>query len=319
MTKSDTTQINTCPFLGLSDDTTSHMAFTSPDNICHQCKPFVQIKLEHQNDYCLDVNFSNCPVYVNGAGKRMPVDLIYDGRADQQSAPMDRRILWAGVVLAIIFAMIVLFFFTQSKSRRENLPTNPLGINAAQSLTVIADSPSSSPTSSPLIPSSLISSPEISTTLPLQTASITPFPTLTSIPTATQAVSSTFTPTSTQIPPYSLELPIGNGQLYLIHKVVNGENLSTLTETYQTSLEAILAVNSTLAIPIRIDSLVIIPLKNKNPQGLPKLEPYQVTQNEITPETLAEQLKTDSALFKSLNNFEDGEKLNIGNWVLVPR
>lgn len=78
-------------------------------------------------------------------------------------------------------------------------------------------------------------------------------------------------------------------------------------------------VNSTLVIPIRIDAVVIIPLKNDDPLGLPKLEPYQVTQSQITPETLAELLKVDLALFKSLNDFKDGEELVKGNWVLIPR
>ena len=141
------------------------------------------------------------------------------------------------------------------------------------------------------------------------------------IKTTTATISATFTltPTLTQIPPHSLEIPIGNEKLYLIHKIVDGENLSTLAETYQTSFEAIQAVNFTLIIPIRIDAIVVIPLKQENPQGLPKLEPYQILQDQTTPEALAEKLNIDLTLFKSLNGFEDGEKLNKGNWVLIQR
>jgi hypothetical protein len=327
MTQFTNLQIDTCPFLGIRGDTTSHMAFTSPENTCHQCKPFAQIKLDHQNDYCLDANFINCPIYLNGAGKRMPADLVYDEREDRQSAPADRRILWAGLILTGIFAAIAIFYLISSKNRVDNPPVNSIGINAASSLTAIAISPSNTSTNTPFLAASPIGSPDLSTALPLLTATVTPFPTLTLTLPASSVPSATFTATKiipkttpTQIPPHSLEVPIGgNGQLYLIHKIVNGENLSTLTETYQTSLEAILAVNSTLVVPIRLDALVIIPLNNKEANGLPKLEVYQITQNQITVEALADQLKMDLALFKSVNNLEDGEKLNQGSWVLIPR
>lgn len=336
MTKSNNNQNNLCPFLGLSDDTTSHMAFTSPENYCHQCKPITPIKLEYQNDYCLDTNFKNCSIYINGAGKRMPADLVYDARADRQPASSDQRFFWFGVVLVGIFIAISLYYIVDSIDRKRI--TNPVGANNVQSPTVIVNSASISSTETPeaiVLPSL---SPEPSTSLPLFTATITPFPTLTStvptpkssitstvtqmvIKTTTATISATFTltPTLTQIPPHSLEIPIGNEKLYLIHKIVDGENLSTLAETYQTSFEAIQAVNFTLIIPIRIDAIVVIPLKQENPQGLPKLEPYQILQDQTTPEALAEKLKIDLVLFNSLNGFEDGEKLNKGNWVLIQR
>lgn len=92
-----------------------------------------------------------------------------------------------------------------------------------------------------------------------------------------------------------------------------------MIETYETSLEAILAVNPDLVIPIRIDALVVIPIKVLNPAGLPKLEPYQVTHDKVTISMLAEQLKTDLSLIVSVNGLEVSEELIYGNWVLVPR
>lgn len=99
----------------------------------------------------------------------------------------------------------------------------------------------------------------------------------------------------------------------------NGENLSTLADKYKTSLEAILAVNYMLSIPIRIDAVVVIPLQNKDPQGMPVFEPYQVKQNQINAEALAKELETDPILFKHINTLEDGETLHQGDWFLVPR
>ena len=80
MAKTNNDQINTCPFLGLNDDNTSHMAFTSPENHCYHCKPIAPIKLEHQNDYCLDPNFLTCPIFTHklsrGPKKYMGVGIV---------------------------------------------------------------------------------------------------------------------------------------------------------------------------------------------------------------------------------------------------
>ncbi len=148
------------------------------------------------------------------------------------------------------------------------------------------------------------------------TATFTATPSKTNTPTLTQT--STFTITAT-VSPHSLEIPIGRGQLFLIHRVVGGENLNTLAERYQTSLEAILAVNYSLDTPIWADTLVVIPLGVKNPEGLPIFEPYQVVDDQITAEALAQKLACDAALFKQYNLLADGEQLRRGDWFLIPR
>ncbi|MBI5944320.1 MAG: hypothetical protein HY864_08130 [Chloroflexi bacterium] len=324
MTKSNNSQLNICPFLGLTDDQTSHMAFTSAENICYQCNPNVQIKLTHQNDFCLDSRFKNCPVYVKGAGKPMPADLIYDEKEDQHFVPlpMDRRILWISAAFAGIFLFTTLFFFLNRESEIAGIPPSPSSFNPSQISTATAVLPLISPaTQNPQATLSPIANPPLT----MGTITASPFPTLT--PTAPTSTSTTIiqltgtatVPTPTEIPPHSLEVPIGKKQQYIIHRVKNGENLPTLIETYETSLEAILAVNPDLVIPIRIDALVVIPIKVLNPAGLPKLEPYQVTHDKVTISMLAEQLKTDLSLIVSVNGLEVSEELIYGNWVLVPR
>jgi len=316
----------TCPFLGLNDDDSSHMAFTSPENFCHQCKPPVSITLEHQNDFCLDANFLNCPVYQSGAGKRMPANLVFDRRLyATRSAPFDRRILWMGMIFAVVFVLVVVASFFFSKKNAAPAVDEP-SINAVQSLTAIANSAISTATIQSGAINTAVPALETDTPSSLVTETVSPFPSLTStLPASTPTIAATDpsspapTLTQTQIPPHSLEVPIGSGQQYIIHRVADGENLTTLVDTYQTSLEAIQAVNATLIIPIRIDAVLIIPLNIKDVKGLPKLEPFQVTQDQTTPEALAELLKTDAALFKSLNGFTDGESITKGSWVIIPR
>ena len=307
MTKPNNTQLTICPFLGLANDPTSHMAFISPENVCYRCKPASQIKEGHQNDYCLDPKYKSCPVHVSGAEKPMPAGLVYDGSMEPLLyEPADRRMLWAGFLLAGAFAAAAFFYFLGNNSQSGD----PSAVqNPALVFTVSETMPPDSQLQATVPPTA---SAESGTPLPVFTFTISPFPTLTPILPAP-------TLTATQKPARSLEMPIGNGQMYLIHKVVNGENLPTLIETYKTSLEAILAVNSSLEIPIRINALIVIPLQNGDPQGLLALEPFQVTQDQVTPETLAESLKTEPELFMAVNGFKGGEILNKGEWVLVPR
>lgn len=329
MAQTTSDQINTCPFLGLSNDNTSHMAFMSPENCCHHCKPIVPIKLEHQNDYCLDTNFLTCPVYTNKEGGHMPPNLIYSENAG--SMKIGRRLLWAGLILAGIAAAAALLFFVLANAKQPgNSPSNLISINSIQTLTTIANfSPLPTATAVLIATDSIIIISNTETAFPAITATVSPFPTLTltaptsniqETNTAPVSPSHTASTTSIQTPlPHSLEVPIGRGQLFIIHKVVNGENLSTLAETYNTSLEAIMAVNYQLNVPIKIDAVIIIPLQKKDTQGLSIFEPYQVTATQITAETLANELDTDSLLFKYVNDLKDGDLLHRGDWILVPR
>lgn len=315
MAKTNNDQINTCPFLGLNDDNTSHMAFTSPENHCYHCKPIAPIKLEHQNDYCLDPNFLTCPVFTDKEGRRMPNNLIYI--EDAGSISIDKRLLWAGLILAGIAVAISLFFAFENTKNSESPPSS---LTSASSLF--------ESTATSLATDSTILIPNTETVPDSVTATTSPFPTLTlvaptsnstEINTASVSITPSATLMMTPQSPYSLDAPIGRGQLFIIHKVANGENLTTLADTFNTSVEAILAVNYMLNVPIRVDATVIIPLQKEDTQGLSLFEPYQVTHAQIAAEALAKELETDALLFKYVNDLDDGDILHKGDWILVPR
>ena len=138
MAKTNNDQIITCPFLGLNDDNTSHMAFTSPENHCYHCKPIAPIKLEHQNDYCLDPNFLTCPIFTDKEGRRMPNNLIYI----EDAGSVDKRLLWAGLILAGIAVAISLFFAFENTKSSEKPPSSLISTNSIQTLTAIANASS---------------------------------------------------------------------------------------------------------------------------------------------------------------------------------
>ena len=327
MAKTNNDQIITCPFLGLNDDNTSHMAFTSPENHCYHCKPIAPIKLEHQNDYCLDPKFLTCPIYNDKEGGRMPNNLIYI--EDAGSISIDKRLLWAGLILAGIAVAISLFFAFENTKSSENPPSSLISTNSIQTLTAIANASSLfEATATSIDTDSTILIPNTETVPDSATPTTSPFPTLTlvvptsnstEINTASVSITPSATLMMTPQSPYSLDAPIGRGQLFIIHKVANGENLTTLADTFNTSVEAILAVNYMLNVPIRVDATVIIPLQKEDTQGLSLFEPYQVTHAQIAAEALAKELETDALLFKYVNDLDDGDILRKGDWILVPR
>lgn len=315
-----------CPFLGLSDDSRSLMAYISPQNCCYRCQPVMAVKLEHQNNYCLDTTFINCQAYIDEAGKSLPAGLRYKPDRSARRSIWMRRVI-GGIVIGII--LLGGWFLMQKVPPNLALSETPGSPTGPASATFTAQTTATDP--SRITPPTTVV-PLWGTLVPTSTLTVSPFPsltptiftaTLTRTPTATvtKTTSPTLAPsqTPTEVPSRSLDVPIGRGRLYLIHRVSGGENLNTMAEKYQISIEAILAINYTLSTPIWADALVVIPLGVTSPEKLPVFEPYQVTENNITAEALAQQLGCDAALFKYFNDLADGEKLKKGDWFLIPR
>lgn len=314
----------TCPYLGLHDDSTSHMAFTSPLNCCHGSKSSpTPVKMEHQNAHCLTSEFADCPVFLAGSKKSFPRNL----RARTKSAPRGRRRSWlpAYLMIALIVFGAVFWVFTGGELpflTATPLPTLTLSVTATETATPILNTPSpvgtETPTLDPNITPSVTPFPTLTYT-PTPSATITKTPTQTRTPTITPTPSDTPTPTTAPRTQRALDMPLGTVQKFIIHKLTGGENLTYLATQHNTSIEAILAVNYNLDIPVRKDSLIVIPLDVENPSTLPVLEIYQVPVENITVENLAVVLETDANLLKYYNYCQDNEYLYKGDWVLVPR
>ena len=90
-------------------------------------------------------------------------------------------------------------------------------------------------------------------------------------------------------------------------------------EKYHTSVGAIQAVTYNLTSPLWIDSLVIIPVGFTDVSSLPSFETYVVTETGRTVESLAQELGVDPHDLKYYNAIGDGEALQVGDWLLIPR
>jgi hypothetical protein len=121
---------------------------------------------------------------------------------------------------------------------------------------------------------------------------------------------------------HALEVPIKVGDRTLImHRVLAGDQLITLTKQYQTTLEVLEEINFKQVIPLWAGKVIVIApglIVNVDPE-FPPFEAYEITDKEISIEDLNLKLGVDLALLKYYNGCTDGCKLFKGDWLLVPR
>ncbi len=108
----------------------------------------------------------------------------------------------------------------------------------------------------------------------------------------------------------------GDHGVYQIHKVVKGESLESLAGKYESSPEAITAVNHFLPSPLWDSWLMVIPEGVTDPKGLPSFEVYLVPAEASVAE-LAQKLEVDTQALTKYNGLEASGRVPIGTWLLV--
>jgi hypothetical protein len=143
----------------------------------------------------------------------------------------------------------------------------------------------------------------VPTTIPTPVMTITPYPTGTG-----EARSN-----------HQLEQPIGSDYKFVIHRILYGENLNQCATRYNTSIEAILAVNYDLRTPVWENALVIIPVEFTNVYGLPAFEAYEVPRADMSLKVLALGFGVSLKDLRYYNAIGMDESLQAGDWLLIPR
>lgn len=144
--------------------------------------------------------------------------------------------------------------------------------------------------------------------LTMTTATLEVQPTQTDIP---------ITPTS--IAPHLLETPIGHEPQLILHRVKEGEGFIFLASTYNTSPEAIKAVNLNMVDLLFANQVIVIPYNTSDVAGLPGFLVYEILYEEMTVETVAEELFVDIDDLIKYNDLIEGYRFVIGEWLLIPR
>ncbi len=104
----------------------------------------------------------------------------------------------------------------------------------------------------------------------------------------------------------------------MIHRVVGGNTLDLFISKYETNLEAILAVNFSLHVPLWADEIIVIPVGRTDTRGIPPFATYQASGETISMDQLALQLSTDAQSLQKFNDFDETCTTFV-NWLLVPR
>jgi hypothetical protein len=286
------TQSENCPHIGLFGDPATFSDFPAQMNACHHVNPINTPNLYHQRSFCLSPTFVDCPIFQNALVTRMPKDFQYQslGLSNQRK----RRILY--IVLGVIGLALVFSFLINAKWRPSSSAPIP---------------PEETQFSPTLIQTAIQPTPEEDE---LNLPQTTPTPTEL-ILTVTQA-----SPTPTSEPQnLALDSPIGKEYQFIIHRVAEGETLQIFADQYNTSVEAITAVNYELISPLWIGWLVIIPLNTTEVSNLPAFEAYMIQQQSIDLRELADQLSASLEKIALYNNLNVEYLLTEGEWLLIPR
>ncbi|MBI5965731.1 MAG: LysM peptidoglycan-binding domain-containing protein [Chloroflexi bacterium] len=279
----------TCPSLGLLDDAETSLAFPSIWNCCYRSRPIAPPKLKYQEEFCLCENHRECPLFLSGQAAPLPGHI----RAPRGRKKRVKKFLWRTLFVFLIVIGVV-----------SALAWNIWDQGVFSSFTFEKANETAPAAYSPTTP--YTPSPEV-------TASASPAPTLTSM-----AALRTRTPAA-PLSKHQLELPIGTDHKFLIHSVLEGENLDQYAPKYNTSVEAIMAVNHTLQPPVWVGTLVVIPIGFTDVSDLPSFEIYMITESGMTVELLAQKFSIDPLDLKYFNAINDGERLLVGDWFLIPR
>ena len=286
--------ITTCKFLGLRTDPRSLASYPSASNCCYGCLPEAVPTLVHQRELCLTKEHKICPVYLAENPIPMPRELLH------KSSPNTNNTynFWAGILMmGIVTALVILAILV--------LPNI-----FSEQASPIWNAPVPHPTYTLPAPAAKTNATQVND---IPTTAAEPVPT--AIHTETPTSSATPEPEIVSLP---METILGNNYKVIVHRITDGESLSSLAQAHGTTDKAILDATYKLVIPLGAGKIVVIPLDIKTWQGQPALEPYQISQPLITLDELGQLLGIDAKLLKYYNGCENCA-IQQGSWIVVPR
>lgn len=301
-----------CPHLGLMDDAGTSLAFPSVWNNCHRARPIASPKIKHQGDFCLCANYLECPVFLS----QQTIPLPQDVRAPRNRVNKSPNTLWRN--LALILAAIVILLVVGLEFMPQSFLPFGLGKATPTEVPFVTWTPTSIPPSPTVTASSTPTRTRTATLSPVPSGSVTVTRTATSTATRTLTPSQTASP-DVSLSKHQLDVPIGTDVKFVIHKVLDGENLNQYAAKYKTSVDAIVAVSYKLKTPVWGGMLVVIPVGFSDVANLPSFAVYQVTEASRSVESLAQDLGVALPDLKKYNAINDGESLVFGDWLLIPR
>jgi hypothetical protein len=291
-----------CPYLGLSFDVQTAMENPSLQNYCHNVKPLSPPSLTHQREYCLNVTYSQCKLFSTGFKKPIPADLAARPGKSTKRIPVVLLIFLLLVFLGVFLiasGLLPNWFFPASSGKAIN-PT----VEAVSAIQM----PTEEPTVQILMEASEVpTQPGVEEPTPIVETEIQPTTGPTSI--------SSFTEES----PHLLLTPFGNERVFLLHRVTGGEDLTTIASKYQTSIEAIRAVNYRMPLELWVDTVIIIPVNQTDVAGVTPMTALEITESGKTIQNMADENGISPEFLGAVNARLTSYSFQTGEWVIIPQ
>ena len=311
---------NLCPYLGSDFDEHTALSYPSQQNRCYHTKPPAVPNQDHQLNFCLNNdNHLHCQIFATQKVTSMPAQLQMNISNKKSRSPQK------GVIVTIaLIAILGIFFWmqlNQSGRAMTTLETQTQAVLLAKLTYQPTPTRTATLTFTPLPTKTASATPTITnTSTPVVSLTPTLTATMTKKPTATRTntpLPKTLTPTLIQ--PHLIETIIGQKNQFVVHLVKEGDSYELLTENYSTSVEAIRKANFPVVEGLMANSVIIIPVNQKDPEKIPTLSAHFVQQTGKTVAQIAKDFGVDPKTLSELNDLPEDYACQIGEWLLIPQ
>ncbi len=285
--------IERCGSLGLLEDPETALGFPSIWNYCHKARPASAVALSYQRDFCQTAAHRQCPLLQENARRRLPPEARVRTSIGSAGIPWGRALGLLVLLIVLAGGVGLAWLYNQGIFQLGAVPTSTL-------FSPTGTGPATQPGTA---------------ALPTETATVSPDGT----PADTTGASASLLPLSDDtLCGYKMDQTIHAERDFIIHRAAGGENLDQYASVHKTSVEAILAANYQLPVPLRVDWVIVIPVGTTDLQDLPPFEPYFQPAQAIPLSELASTLSIEEPVLRRYNGIGP-ECLNLSGWLLVPR
>lgn len=286
---------NDCPYLGLSDDSSTHTLYPSCSNACYAAKPPQPVSLNYQQECCLTESHVNCEGYIHGWDKNFPPELRSE---HQQKHKSSKSKTWAFILgfLLVGILVVILFIIPQLTSGTFlSFVSNKTSVSSQQSI--------------------LGASGQETIVVIDNTPTFTLSPTITATNTPTNTPTPAGTATFTLGP--ALNTPFGSGDFkFIVHEVQSGESLTLLAQRFDTTVDVLWLINGLGERTLWVGDFMVICVGCQTTNDLPKLTPVYLEGSGMV-EDIAQAYGTNEEQFREWNGLGDSEIVEGDRWIVV--
>jgi len=282
-----------CPYLSFSQDEQTAMAYPSGDNICHHVKPARTPAESYQEKFCLSHLHIDCEVYKQADLRyHSKYGGIFKHRKKARKFNVKRLI----PILLILIAAAIIYHLVISGQLSQLISS--------------LSAPQAEITWQPVESAAIEEAFSTPTLLPGVPTATRPIPTRTPVP-------PTITPTYPG--PSYVYTPMGMYDMFVVHRVREGESLEWYANRYRTTIDAIKSLNRNLEGVLRVDAYVVVPVGMTDVRKFPPMEAFIVEVDGLSVQSLAEFKGVDLALICEWNGLPKDYIFQYNEVVIIPQ